>query len=192
MFSGHRLHRSPNSKSHYGNLRTTSKENCSQISRIFAVVNPRLTAGTDRATQCRGANRWLQIPGNGVNQLHCRQHSTRRPQSCGNSVSACNNTLSQNNVCDTPAYRLDYLQRSEIGLRRWEEGKWRRGRDSNPRDGCPSTPLAGERLRPLGHLSGNARVRIKASQFKAFFTPCHFFHRAWPRNFWKVKTGIER
>ena len=30
---------------------------------------------------------------------------------------------------------------------------WRRGRDSNPRDGFPSTPLAGERLRPLGHLS---------------------------------------
>ena len=34
--------------------------------------------------------------------------------------------------------------------------KWRRGWDSNPRDGFPSTPLAGERLRPLGHLSVNA------------------------------------
>ncbi len=37
--------------------------------------------------------------------------------------------------------------------------RWRRGWDSNPRDGStPSTPLAGERLRPLGHLStsGNA------------------------------------
>ena len=31
--------------------------------------------------------------------------------------------------------------------------KWRRRRDSNPRDGSPSTPLAGERLRPLGHVS---------------------------------------
>ena len=30
---------------------------------------------------------------------------------------------------------------------------WRTGWDSNPREGCPSTPLAGERLRPLGHLS---------------------------------------
>ena len=31
---------------------------------------------------------------------------------------------------------------------------WRRGWDSNPRDGStPPTPLAGERLRPLGHLS---------------------------------------
>ena len=31
---------------------------------------------------------------------------------------------------------------------------WRRGRDSNPRGGdYPPTPLAGERLRPLGHLS---------------------------------------
>ena len=31
--------------------------------------------------------------------------------------------------------------------------RWRRRRDSNPRDGFPSTPLAGERLRPLGHVS---------------------------------------
>ena len=30
---------------------------------------------------------------------------------------------------------------------------WRRRRDSNPRDGFPPTPLAGERLRPLGHVS---------------------------------------
>ena len=38
--------------------------------------------------------------------------------------------------------------------------KWRRGRDSNPRRGYkPLTPLAGERLRPLGHLS---TVRITA------------------------------
>ena len=32
--------------------------------------------------------------------------------------------------------------------------KWRRERDSNPRWGYkPHTPLAGERLQPLGHLS---------------------------------------
>ena len=31
--------------------------------------------------------------------------------------------------------------------------KWRRGRDSNPRYPSGYTPLAGERLRPLGHLS---------------------------------------
>ena len=31
--------------------------------------------------------------------------------------------------------------------------EWRRRRDSNPRDGSPPTPLAGERLRPLGHVS---------------------------------------
>ena len=32
---------------------------------------------------------------------------------------------------------------------------WRRERDSNPREGYkPSTPLAGEPLQPLGHLSG--------------------------------------
>ena len=33
---------------------------------------------------------------------------------------------------------------------------WRRRRDSNPRDGFPPTPLAGERLRPLGHVSTDA------------------------------------
>ena len=32
-------------------------------------------------------------------------------------------------------------------------GKWRRRRDSNPRDGSPSAPLAGVCLRPLGHIS---------------------------------------
>jgi hypothetical protein len=31
--------------------------------------------------------------------------------------------------------------------------EWRRGRDSNPRYRSRYTPLAGERLRPLGHLS---------------------------------------
>jgi hypothetical protein len=30
---------------------------------------------------------------------------------------------------------------------------WRRGRDSNPRDGCPPTHFPGVRLRPLGHPS---------------------------------------
>src|SRR5690606_1044914 len=39
---------------------------------------------------------------------------------------------------------------------RFRGGKWRRGRDSNPRDSCPSAPLAGVCLRPLGHLSGVA------------------------------------
>jgi hypothetical protein len=32
-------------------------------------------------------------------------------------------------------------------------GYWRRRRDSNPRTSYPVTPLAGERLRPLGHVS---------------------------------------
>ena len=33
---------------------------------------------------------------------------------------------------------------------------WRRRRDSNPRDDSSPTPLAGERLRPLGHVSADA------------------------------------
>ena len=38
---------------------------------------------------------------------------------------------------------------------RFLEGKWRRRRDSNPRDGSPSAPLAGVCLRPLGHVSAD-------------------------------------
>src|SRR5690606_38538491 len=41
---------------------------------------------------------------------------------------------------------------------------WRRERDSNPRRGYkPLTPLAGERLRPLGHLSGNRHATAVAA-----------------------------
>ncbi len=36
---------------------------------------------------------------------------------------------------------------------RW--GKWRRRRDSNPRDGFPPTHFPGARLRPLGHISAD-------------------------------------
>ena len=38
--------------------------------------------------------------------------------------------------------------------------QWRRGRDSNPRYRLRYTPLAGERLRPLGHLSVATFSRI--------------------------------
>ena len=34
-----------------------------------------------------------------------------------------------------------------------KRSKWRSGRDSNPRDDSSPTPLAGARLRPLGHRS---------------------------------------
>ncbi len=45
-------------------------------------------------------------------------------------------------------------------------GKWRRGWDSNPRWSYqPHTPLAGERLQPLGHLSvGNDGLIIGHAQ----------------------------
>ena len=36
---------------------------------------------------------------------------------------------------------------------RFREGKWRSRRDSNPRDGFPSAPLAGVCLQPLGQFS---------------------------------------
>ncbi len=37
---------------------------------------------------------------------------------------------------------------------------WRRRRDSNPRDPSGPTPLAGERLRPLGHVSTDAYSQV--------------------------------
>ena len=40
----------------------------------------------------------------------------------------------------------------EHGDTNWNE-LWRTGWDSNPRRSFPLTPLAGERLKPLGHLS---------------------------------------
>src|SRR5687767_11526200 len=49
-----------------------------------------------------------------------------------------------------------------------ERHDWRRGWDSNPRDGStPPTPLAGERLRPLGHLSTSGDGRNQASRQSA-------------------------
>ena len=53
--------------------------------------------------------------------------------------------------------------------------KWRRGRDSNPRDGFPSTPLAGERLRPLGHLSTAPVDKEKPPENQQGIAPARHF-----------------
>ena len=42
---------------------------------------------------------------------------------------------------------------------------WRRGRDSNPRWGLTHTPLAGERLQPLGHLSGKHILTVFTAHY---------------------------
>ena len=57
----------------------------------------------------------------------------------------------------------------------YHTNRWRRGRDSNPRYRSRYTPLAGERLRPLGHLSvflyaANNTTFIKKS--KDFMMAC--------------------
>ena len=55
-------------------------------------------------------------------------------------------------------------------------GSWRRGWDSNPRYGFkPYTRLAGERLRPLGHLSGpvgDNRPRSRDQAAMSGDSPC--------------------
>ena len=43
-------------------------------------------------------------------------------------------------------------------------GFWRRRRDSNPRDPSGPTPLAGERLRPLGHVSADGSTILSAGK----------------------------
>src|SRR5262249_19476877 len=43
---------------------------------------------------------------------------------------------------------------------------WRTERDSNPRDGFPSTHFPGVRLRPLGHLSGARGYKAHAIYVK--------------------------
>src|SRR5690606_4961709 len=64
-------------------------------------------------------------------------------------VSALYLKLYQNRRCSDES-------RGDQGL--FLEG-WRRGWDSNPRGPSEPTPLAGERLRPLGHLSGEASIK---------------------------------
>ena len=48
-------------------------------------------------------------------------------------------------------------------------GNWRRRRDSNPRYRFRYTPLAGERLRPLGHLSARGFTMRQSLRLQGFF-----------------------
>ena len=66
-----------------------------------------------------------------------------------------------------PACRGEVIYRFDIVryFRHQGSRKWRRRRDSNPRDGSPSAPLAGVCLRPLGHVSADPfRVRAVRGQ----------------------------
>gem|GEM_PF-3822834 len=49
------------------------------------------------------------------------------------------------------------------------ESRWRRRRDSNPRYRFRYTPLAGERLRPLGHLSARGFTMRHGLRLQGFF-----------------------
>ena len=53
---------------------------------------------------------------------------------------------------------------------------WRRRRDSNPRDPSGPTPLAGERLRPLGHISVDAYSQLNIGVTRRKFPFLKFFH----------------
>ena len=65
---------------------------------------------------------------------------------------------------------------------------WRRRWDSNPRDPSGPTPLAGERLRPLGHVSADGSTILSNSKTSgkykkpSLFTICSFLHPQLTRN----------
>ena len=52
---------------------------------------------------------------------------------------------------------------------------WQRRRDSNPRNALTFTPLAGERLRPLGHVSAAAYTATLGPFTRVFFFKPPFF-----------------
>ena len=79
---------------------------------------------------------------------------------------------------------------------RFREGKWRRRWDSNPRDPFGPTPLAGERLRPLGHVSDYAYNRASTGftrqKFKRLMrhgTALQALEMAWKGTVWGSAPG---
>lgn len=67
-------------------------------------------------------------------------------------------------ACDDPASPPVSTSRRCHG-----KGRWRRRRDSNPRDGFPPAPLAGVCLRPLGHVSAAGSSSRKPRETRAFW-----------------------
>ncbi len=58
---------------------------------------------------------------------------------------------------------------------RFRGGKWRSGRDSNPRDGFPPAPLAGVCLRPLGHHSAGGSISGRGRRTRVNRSICRMF-----------------
>ena len=73
------------------------------------------------------------------------------------------------------------------------KGTWRRRRDSNPRYRSRYTPLAGERLRPLGHVSEEVFSLSQRDSTSGFFRHCRM-HYDWSfrRWNWWVNTAMPR
>ena len=94
----------------------------------------------------------------------------------------CKSTCGANwgaiNITQTQVYVLKYIYKV----------MWRRRRDSNPRDPSGPTPLAGERLRPLGHVSADGSTILSNSKTSgkykkpSLFTICSFLHPQPTRN----------
>ena len=87
----------------------------------------------------KAANR-SRLANSAMAALQSAQNEAPKPQPCESQLANSPENVSQFSVQITDlSGKID--------------GRWRRGRDSNPRDGYPPTRVPGVRLQPLGHLS---------------------------------------
>ena len=81
-------------------------------------------------------------------------------------------------MATAPLPRRTPSQVNHLGKHLFFKGLWRRRRDSNPRDPSGPTPLAGERLRPLGHVSADPYMDQATGKQGLFTGSCRFFPRS--------------
>ena len=73
--------------------------------------------------------------------------------------SACSALCSRSRVAQSQFQRsAQKIAQNQRDMNSTAKGKWRRRRDSNPRDPSGPAPLAGVCLRPLGHVSADPYI----------------------------------
>ena len=108
--------------------------------------DPRIVTYIKRRTSPATTTMGESHPAYGISTAHCRQNDRSR-------------TATQKSArC-----------RAVAGKKTRERENWRRRRDSNPRYRFRYTPLAGERLRPLGHLSARGFTMRQSLRLQGLF-----------------------
>ncbi len=96
----------------------------------------------------KAANR-AQLANSAMAALQTAQNEALNLAKCGSELANRPGIVSQSAI--------------QVPVSKQEKGSgWRRGRDSNPRDGYPPTRVPGVRLQPLGHLSDAPRKKAHA------------------------------